>query len=340
MDPSGNDSNDGSEGAPVPGLLAAYNILCPVPSNAPNGTECLGPAPRTICAKPGTYQETERFEFKKTRMGTTDNRITLQGDPSSSTRPVFDFSGQPRVDCGDNPDNLGGITVNAHYVTLKNIVVTGANDNCILLQGYEGVAERVLTHSCADTGLQISDGDDYMNSGVNNSVINCDSHSNNDSQCDGENADGFAVKEGGGNGNSFTGCRAWNNADDGWDLFAWTSPVTISNSWAFDQCNTTEGGGSDCNGFKLGGDDVSATHVLSDLIAVGNTGDAGGVGFTNNSNPASMTCSGTCASWDNDTAVENIGGVTTSSIGNADVSNMADDSARDASGTLRPIGDL
>jgi hypothetical protein len=175
--------------------------MCPKPPDGTdNGAECLGPAPRTICVKPGTYQMTERLEFKKTRMGTASNRLTLQGDPNSSEKPLFDFSGQPRLDCGENPDNIGGLTMNAHYVTVKNLAIRGANDNCILVQGTEGIVENVLVYECADAGIQISSGGEYEGSGTNNSIINCDSHSNYDPQCDGENADGFAAKEGEGNG--------------------------------------------------------------------------------------------------------------------------------------------
>jgi hypothetical protein len=336
----GNDGNDGSEAAPVASLLKAYDLMCPKPPDGTeNGAECLGPAPRSICVKPGTYQITERLEFRKTRMGTANNRLILQGDPASTERPIFDFSGQERLSCGANPDNIGGFTINAHYVTMKNLVIRNANDNGILVQGTEGLVENVLVYGCADTGIQISSGGEYQGTGTNNTILNCDSHSNYDSQCDGENADGFAIKEGTGTGNAFIGCRAWNNTDDGFDLYAWTSPVRIENSWAFDQCATNEDSGSDCNGFKLGGDGVSATHQLENLIAVGNS-RATGNGFTENSNPANLSCSGTCAAWGNKVDVDSVSGVGTSPIGGATVSTMAADSARNADGSLKSISEL
>ncbi len=336
----GNDSNDGSEASPVKTLLHAYDLMCPKPPDGTeNGAECLGAAPRTICAKAGTYPVTERLEFKKTRMGTASNRLILQGDPGSTERPVFDFRTQERLTCGANPDNIGGLTVNANYVTVKNIAVRGANDNCILVQGSEGMIEHVLTYECADTGIQISSGGEFTGSGTNNTILNCDSHSNYDVQCSGENADGFAIKEGTGTGNAFIGCRSWDNTDDGYDLYAWTSPVRVENCWAFDQSKTTQDTGSDGNGFKLGGDGVSATHQLKDLIAVGNSRGTGN-GFTENSNPASMTCTGTCASWGNKVDVNSIGGVSTTAIGNANVTNMAADSARNADGSLKSISSL
>jgi len=338
--PNGNDSNDGSEASPVATLLHAYDLVCPKPPDGTeNGAECLGPAPRTLCVKPGTYQMTERLEFKKTRMGTASNRIILQGDPNSTDRPLFDFAGQTRLTCGENPDNIGGLTVNASYVTVKNIEVAHANDSCILVQGTEDVIEHVLTYECADTGIQISSGGEFTGSGTNNTILNCDSHSNYDVQCDGENADGFAIKEGTGTGNEFIGCRSWNNTDDGFDLFAWTSTVRIENSWAFDQSATTSDSGSDGNGFKLGGDGVSATHTLVGLFAVGNSRNTGN-GFTENSNPASLTCSGGCASWGNVVNVDSVSGVSTTAVSGANVTNMKADSARNADGSLKAITDL
>jgi hypothetical protein len=81
----------------------------------------------------------------------------------------------------------------------------------------------VITHGCSDTGLQItansSEAGDAMRAAYN-TVINCDSYENYDEANAGENADGFAAKLYIGPGNVFRGCRAWNNADDGWDLFA------------------------------------------------------------------------------------------------------------------------
>ena len=64
-------------------------------------------------------------------------------------------------------------------------------------------------------------------------MLNCDSYENLDQPTNGENADGFAAKLRIGPGNVFRGCRAWNNADDGWDFFASDDVVAIDNCWAF-----------------------------------------------------------------------------------------------------------
>jgi hypothetical protein len=283
-----------------------------------------------------------RLEFRKTRMGTADNRVIVQGAPglTLAQRPIFDFATQPRLACGENPDNIGGFTINAHFVTIKNLIVRNANDSCIEVQGINDVIENVQVSGCADTGIIISSGDPFTPQAKDNVIRNCDSHSNNDSQCDGENADGFAIKEGTGTGNTFTGCRSWNNADDGYDFFAWTSPVRLENSWAFNQTDTTGGGQSDGNGFKLGGDSVSAAHTLSALFATGNVNGSNGEGFTRNSNPASMSCSG-CASWGNTgNGADGISGLPGSAPSNATVAKMTAESARNADGSLKAITSL
>jgi hypothetical protein len=109
----------------------------------------------------------------------------------------------------------------------------------------------------------------------------------------------------------FRGCRSWDNADDGWDFYGWASPITVDNCWAINQTATVSGSNSDGNGFKLGGNNVNARHLLSNLFAVGNgTNGSSGRGFTNNSNPAALTCTGTCGSYSNKAADTGVAGVT------------------------------
>jgi hypothetical protein len=121
-------------------------------------------------------------------------------------------------------------------------------------------------------------------------VLNTDSYANYDPANAGENADGFAAKLYVGPGNVFRGCRAWNNADDGWDLFASDDVVEIDHCWAIAHGkigagqNNTNGDG---NGFKLGGaaraGDANmggAVHKVTHCISVENRA----CGFTRNNN--------------------------------------------------------
>jgi len=197
--------------------------------------------------------------------------------------------------------NQYGIDIGSDWTRVKGVEVANANDTGILVQGAHDFVELCDVHDSADTGIKISSSSGFTGSGTFNTILNCDSHHNNDPQCNGANADGFGAKEGGGDGNVFDGCRSWDNADDGWDLFAWTSPVTVRNSWAFNMGATTSGSMSNGNGFKMGGNGVSAVHVMSNLFGFDNNGNGGHAsdwGFTNNSNPASMTCRG-CGAWNN-----------------------------------------
>jgi hypothetical protein len=167
---------------------------------------------------------------------------------------VLDFSAQPRGDSAAR-----GIQISGSYWHLRGLDVINAGDNCIHVSGSHNTLERVSTYGCSDTGVQITaNGSEAADASraAYNTVLNCDSHDNYDEANAGENADGFAAKLYIGPGNVFRGCRAWNNADDGWDLFASDDVVVIDQCWAISNGkigpaqNNTNGDG---NGFKLGG---------------------------------------------------------------------------------------
>jgi hypothetical protein len=326
--PNGTATNPGTEAAPAD-LAHGYDLLCPPATGATNGTPCAGTL-KTICAKAGTYTMTTRFEFKKTRMGTASRILTLQAAPNAATRPVFDFTTQPRITtCGASPSdgNQGGFTINADYVTVRGIEVKNANDNCVKVQGSHDTIDNVVVHDCADTGIQISAGSGYTGSGTNNLILNCDSYHNYDPQCNGENADGFGAKEATGANNIFRGCRSWENVDDGYDFYAWLSPVRLENCWSWSNAKTISAAEQDGNGFKLGGGDKGGNHVLVNSIAVSNRMH----GFTNNSG-ANSTCTG-CKSCSNAQADQGVSGITSS--GCPSTSQLA--AARGADGALPSV---
>jgi hypothetical protein len=302
VSPTGLDTNPGTVDMPVATPQHAYDLVCPGQVGAANGDVCSGTL-STMCLKEGTYKLATRIEFKKTRMGTATRIITMMADPAATTKPILDFSGQPRLACGDNPTdkNIYGIDIGADWYRVKGLEVANSNDSGILVQGAHDFVEECDVHDSADTGVLISSSSGYTGSGTYETILNTDSHHNNDPQCMGANADGFGAKKGTGVGNVFDGCRSWDNADDGWDFFAWTSPVTVKNSWAFNMGGTTAGSMSNGNGFKMGGDSVSAAHTMMNCFAFDNNGNGGHKadwGFTNNSNPATITCTG-CGAWNN-----------------------------------------
>jgi hypothetical protein len=341
--PNGSDTNPGTLAAPVLTPQHAYDLVCPGVGGSVNGDVCSGTL-STMCLEVGTYNLSTRIEFKKTRMGTSSRIITLMADPAATTKPILNFAGQPRLACGADPadKNIYGIDMGADWYRVKGIEVSSSNDSGILVQGAHDFVENCAVHDAEDTGVLVNSSSGYTGSGTYATITNVDSYHNHDERCDGANADGFGVKKGTGVGNVLDGCRAWDNSDDGYDLFAWTSPVTIKNSWAFNQGATTAGTQSNGNGFKLGGDSVSAKHIVSSLFAFANNGDGGHKadwGFTNNSNPASMTCTG-CGAWDNEggsfQGIAHTGDVNASSVTAA----KAAAAKRNADGSLPAITSL
>ena len=171
-------------------------------------------------------------------------------------------------------------------------VQTCALPICMLLAGNHNRIENMVFNDNQDTGLQISR---YNTNAATiadwpsyNLILNCTSKNN----CDNasmENADGFAAKLTCGEGNVFDGCMAYNNSDDGWDLFAKaaTGPigiVTIQNCVAFRNGFTEFGegyGNCDGNGFKLGGSGIGSAHVVKNCLSFENLH----CGFTDNNNP-------------------------------------------------------
>ena len=233
---TGADTNPGTEEMPLASLAAAVQKAA---------------AGVTIWVAAGDYQVSETVQL--TLKGSEEKPIRIWAQ-SSEERPVFDFKAQPRGD-----SQARGLSISGDYWHLRGFDVINAGDNCIHVSGAHNKLEWLVTHDCSDTGIQISangaEASD-MTRAANNLVLNCDSYANYDAQNQGENADGFAAKLYIGPGNVFRGCRAWNNADDGWDLFASDDVVLIEDSWAIangkigEAQNNTNGDG---NGFKLGG---------------------------------------------------------------------------------------
>lgn len=152
--------------------------------------------------------------------------------------------------------------------------------------------ESLITHDNYETGFQL------QGSSSNNTVIYLDSYRNRDPRKNGESADGFACKEGSGEGNVLRNARLWDNVDDGLDLYMFGSAVTMEevyawgngfNKWDFPDFN------GDGNGFKLGiTDNPPANHVVRNCMAWGNAKK----GFIDNGNPGKLTVERNTA-WDN-----------------------------------------
>src|SRR5262249_32194555 len=191
------DTNPGTQAMPIKTLTRANALARP-------GV--------TFWVITGTYAYTTTMTLD--RFGTATGAINVFA--MTGARPVFDFSGQPRA------SSSRGIEIKADYCPIRGVEIENAGDNGINLSGSHNTIENVILHNNGDTGLQItaSSGPVDNTRAAYNTILNCDSYENIDVATGGENADGFAAKLRIGAGNVFRGCRAWNNADDGWDLFA------------------------------------------------------------------------------------------------------------------------
>ncbi|MET0792288.1 MAG: right-handed parallel beta-helix repeat-containing protein [Polyangiaceae bacterium] len=276
--PDGADTNAGTEAQPFKNLAYALTRLT-------TGS--------TVWIKPGTYKYTAALQLSKA--GTEAKPFTIAAAPGA--RPVLDFA---------TPTGVRGFEIAGDYWHLKGLEVENASDNCIAISGSHNTIEDVVIHNCGDTGLQITVGSAQVadaTRGANNLVLNCDSYENFDAATGGENADGFAAKLRVGAGNVFRGCRAYNNADDGWDFFAADDVVVIDGCWAFLNGKGVNGSNpaGDGNGFKLGGKPTSAgeggaVHLVKNSFSFENLT----CGYTQNSNPDVPMLTG-CGAKDNKT---------------------------------------
>ncbi len=231
---------------------------------------------QTIVVKAGTYSLDKTVTIERGIDGTPSKPIKLVTDGG---RAIFDFNKKCAgfifagnywyvngIDCTHSGNSLKGIQVSGSHITI----------------------EDVRTYENGNTGLQVSR---YLGSDARSEwpsydlILNCTSYSNADAGY--EDADGFAAKLTVGDGVVFDGCIAYNNADDGWDLFAKVETgsigqVTIQNSVAFANGygvdGTNEGNG---NGFKMGGSSMAGPHKLINSVAWGNKAK----GIDSNSGP-------------------------------------------------------
>lgn len=224
---------------------------------------------QTIILMEGTYELETGLKIQRGTNGTEENPIRMIADPEAKTRPVIDFLGMGTgILHGGNWWYFYGFDVTNSLDGQKGFQISGNNN----------VLDQIHTYYNGNTGIQLSR---YATVDLtidqwpaNNLILNCTSWGNADSGY--EDADGFAAKLTIGEGNVFDGCIAYNNADDGWDLYAKVATgsigaVVIKNCIAYAngylEDGTVAGNG---NGFKMGGDSLSGKHQLINSIAFNN----------------------------------------------------------------------
>ncbi len=148
--------------------------------------------------------------------------ITLTAGAAGKNLVICNYPGEkPVLDWRTEAYGGRGLVIKSttQYLTIKGLTLRYTGKNAILNNGSFCTFENLDVYGNGDTGIQ-------MKGGGNNYIINCDSHDNCDYQLGGitaadfgGNADGFADKQFTGGPNTYIGCRAWNNSDDGWDFF-------------------------------------------------------------------------------------------------------------------------
>jgi hypothetical protein len=247
--PNGNDSAAGTQAAPWATIARAQTAAQPGDTVYLRGGTYAYTRANSTCAS-----RTARVDaITLNKSGSAGNPIRYWAYPGE--RPVFDFS-RMTDDC-----RIKGFDVTGNHLYLKGLEVTGVPQNNTLnaeswgvwISGSDNVFEQLNVHHIMGTGL-------FINGGAGNLVLNSDSHDNYDLRSadgPGENGDGFGshYTSAGRPANVFRGCRAWWNADDGFDLISTYSPVVIEQSWAWRNgyvpgTTTASGNG---NGYKVGG---------------------------------------------------------------------------------------
>lgn len=295
----GNDTNSGSIDAPFFNISKAISVMEPGD---------------TVYLRGGIYRYNATILL--TQKGSEAERCYIFNYPDE--KPVLNF-----YDIFSDYTNLSatargearGFKITGDYFYLKGLEICQAPDNGIKIEGNHNICEQLVLHHNGDSGIQIglAKGDaDEADNVCWNLIKNCDSYRNLDWGTGYENADGFACKLSPGANNRYVGCRAWENADDGWDFYmthytiyvdsCWTmgngNPALASatdTDWEYGQKNAFPSDWSgDGNGFKLGGDDWAAKHQVSNCISF--DGYSTGACYSENNNADSLFIFN-CVGW-------------------------------------------
>lgn len=272
--PDGNDANAGtSSNAPFATPQKAVTLAALAPGD-------------TIYIRGGTYALSAQVKPGKT--ATAASTIQLWAYPGEA--PVFDFATMT----GSNK----ALDVRRDYWHIRGLRIKNAPSNGIFVGGNGVIIEGCVIQDCNNDGLVL--GSTSVRA-TNALVLNCDSYRNYEIGSGGNNGDGFAAKDGCWTGNVFRGCRAWDNADDGWDFYNNDRNVVLEGCWAFangyDRWNVGAGWTGNGNGFKLGGEGTAGEHVLTNCVAFGNRSK----GFDHNNGNAGQTMVN-CTSYNNGAA--------------------------------------
>ncbi len=212
---------------------------------------------------------------------TTACGVYINGKRGSSSKQyqVYNYPGErPVLDCRNltaATERRGILLTSCSYWHVKGLDITRVDQyssgaigqGLELYSGNHNLVENCAAHQNGGPGFgtRIPDGDE-------NQFINCDAYSNYDpyTRTPGDNADGFDIGFGRYGGGDYiirlTGCRSWDNSDDGFDMYQYSGYSGIyylSDCWAWHNGYKSDGVSTagDGNGFKYGLDGQNYTGV-------------------------------------------------------------------------------
>ncbi len=278
---TGSDSNAGTLSAPFASLTKAQAVAVSSDTVYIRG----GTYTRfTIASSDSTYNYVHTF-----------SKSGISYVAYSGETPVFDFSSisaSKRV-CAFLVTGSSNRFQDFNVVGIQ--VGSQEQSECFRINSGSGNTIRhIKIHDCPAIGVYI------QKTASNTLVENCDAYNLiGVSGVSAGNIDGFGCHSSG-SGNTFRGCRSWNNSDDGYDCINAAKPVTFDHCWAYN--NGSNGGNG--NGFKVGGwgsqpqnliPNPVPVHTVTYCLAANNHRH----GFYANHQP------GQAANWTNNTAYNN-----------------------------------
>lgn len=281
---NGNNANSGSFDDPLASLQDAVNRSGP--------GDLIYVRGGTYVINPGVWYN-EKIGVLIRKDGTTGAKSRIFNYPGET--PIFDFRNL-------YDKYISGIELRADHwhirgLTLINVPLKERSNSTgiKLADASYNTIESCVTTAISGTGIRI-EGNSTMNV-----LLNCDSYANYDALTRGGNADGFQVAFVPKNTYNFIlGCRAWDNSDDGFDLYENEGYVYITDCWAWHNGyipGTNESAG-DGTGFKLGRTNEPRSgdfqRIVLNSLAFNNKQN----GFYDNSGDVSMFI-GNCTAFNN-----------------------------------------
>jgi len=283
LSPKGNDAKDGKSQKKALATLAKAQELAQ-PGDV-------------VYILPGTYQIGEdqiaRTEgvysivFDMNKSGQQGKPIKYVGiTDKQGQRPVFDFSAvRPKT-------RITAFLVTANWLVFRNFECVGLqvtltnhtqSENFRINRGRDCTFDNIACHDGMGIGFYVE------KASQRNLFLNLDAYNQSESVSEdgkGGNCDGFGFHgNSDADGNVFVGCRAWYNADDGYDCINAFSPAEFHYCYAYRNGYSAplQAGGKpvsrgDGNGLKIGGyrldrkavqqyDRGYPTHIVSNCVA-------------------------------------------------------------------------